>query len=201
MDRTDSGYTIDNIDSYNEKNSYNYNIYKDIRDNVFALRITEDGAIGYKLGVFSCDEDAQDHYKIIEEYSKNGIVKKDVWNSINVRFVPCGASIGDCSSKGETMKIMIYVNGFLVLISKEIKSIVFKSLNESYQKQETVPYNISLGGGTIGLMETILPNYYAIPEYILPIERDFCGTFLGDIKSFKMYKGVVNYSSIKNYLS
>ena len=69
------------------------------------------------------------------------------------------------------------------------------------EKQETVPYNISLGGGSLGLLETILPNYYAISDYILPIERDFCGTFMGDIKSFKMYGGFINYSTIVNYLS
>ena len=62
-------------------------------------------------------------------------------------------------------------------------------------------YNISLGGGSLGLLETILPDYYAISNYVLPIERDFCGTFMGDIKSFKMYGGFVNYSAIANYLS
>jgi hypothetical protein len=50
-------------------------------------------------------------------------------------------------------------------------------------------------------METILPNYYAISEYILPIEKYFCGSFMGDIKSFKMYEGFIDYSSIKHYLS
>ena len=96
---------------------------------------------------------------------------------------------------------MIYVNGYLIFISKELDIFNFKELNEIYQKQETVPYNISLGGGSLGLMETILPNYYAIPEYILPIERDFCGSFLGDIKTFKIYEGFIDYSSITNYLS
>ena len=96
---------------------------------------------------------------------------------------------------------MIYVNGYLIFISKELDIFNFKELNEIYQKQETVPYNISLGGGSLGLMETILPNYYAIPEYILPIERDFCGSFLGDIKTFKIYEGFIDYSSITDYLS
>jgi hypothetical protein len=76
-----------------------------------------------------------------------------------------------------------------------------KALDDIYQRQEAVPYNMSLGGGSIGLLETILPDYYALPEYLLPIERDFCGTFIGDIKSFKIYEGFINYSSIANYLS
>ena len=85
------------------------------------------------------------------------------------------------------MIILFYVNNYLVFISKELSKFNFKQLNEVLTKQETVPYNISLGGGSLGLMETILPNYYAISDYILPIEKDFCGTFMGDIKSFKIY--------------
>ena len=96
---------------------------------------------------------------------------------------------------------MIYVNGFRIFISKELDTFVFKALDEVYQKQEAVPYSISLGGGSLGLLETILPNYYAISDYVLPIEKDFCGTFLGDIKCFKIYQGFINYSAIANYLS
>jgi hypothetical protein len=50
-------------------------------------------------------------------------------------------------------------------------------------------------------LETIMPRYYDISNYILPIERDFCGTFIGDIKSFKIYLGFIDYYSIRNYLS
>ena len=96
------------------------------------------------------------------------------------------------------MKIMIYVNKYLVFVSKPLDAFRFKEIDEVSQKQEGVPYNISLGGGSIGLLESILPNYYAISDYILPIERDFCGTFMGDIKSFKIYGGNINYNTIKN---
>ena len=190
MNRTETGYTTSTIDSYNEEHSYDFNIYKDIRDNVFALRITDEGAIGYRYGVFNCEN--IDKYELIEEYSKKGIINNDNWNTVNVRCV----KISD-----NKMRLMFYVNGFLVFKSKELKSFNFKSLDEIQEKQEGVPYNISLGGGSLGLMETVLPNYYAISDYILPIERDFCGTFIGDIKTFKMYEGFIDYSSITNYLS
>ena len=39
MDRTPTGYTIDTIEQYNEAHQYDYNIHKDIRNNVFALRV------------------------------------------------------------------------------------------------------------------------------------------------------------------
>lgn len=190
MNRTESGYTINNIESYNENNLYDYNIFKDIRNNVFALRITDKGEIGYKYGVLDCESDNK--FKVIEEYSKPKVVKYDEWNQVNVKFSKISV---------DKMKILIYVNKFLVFVSKELPLFNFRALDEVSQKQEAVPYNISLGGGSLGLLETIIPNYYAVSDYILPIEQHFCGSFLGDIKSFKMYDGFVDYSTINNYLS
>lgn len=190
MNRTKTGYTAHNIDSYNEKNAYEYNLLKDIRNNVFALKINDDGSIGYRYGIFDCNSD--NYYSIVEEYSQKNIIKYNEWNKINVRFTLIN---------NNKMRIMFYVNGFLIFISKELDIFNFKSLDDVPEKQETVPYNISLGGGSLGLMETIVPNYYSISEYILPIERDFCGSFIGDIKSFKMYEGFIDYSTIINYLS
>lgn len=201
FDKTPTGYTTHTIDQYYEENQKEYNLYKDIRNNVFALRVTEDGAIGYRYGVLNCDEDNVNHYEVKEEYSKPGIIKFDRWNTINVRFAVINPAFDKCDTKTRKMRMMIYVNGFLVFISKQLDTILLKSLDEAYQKQEAVPYNMSLGGGSIGLMETILPDYFAIPEYVLPIERDFCGTFLGDIRSFKIYEGFINYSAIADYLS
>lgn len=207
FNRTNTGLTTDKIEEYYSSDEYKnlyekeYNIYKDIRNNVFALKINEDGSIGYKYGVLNCDDDNVNHYEVKEEYSKPGIIKFDRWNTINVRFAVINPAVDKCDLRPRKMRLMIYVNGFLVFISKELDTLLMKALDDVYQKQESVPYNMSLGGGSIGLLETILPDYYALPEYILPIERDFCGTFIGDIKSFKIYEGFINYSSIANYLS
>ena len=105
------------------------------------------------------------------------MVKYDEWNQVNVKISKISV---------DKMKILIYVNKFLVFVSKELPLFNFRALDEVSQKQEAVPYNISLGGGSLGLLETIIPNYYAVSEYILPIEQHFCGSFLGDIKSFKI---------------
>jgi hypothetical protein len=200
MNRTSTGYTVDTIQKYNEANEYDYSIHKDIRDNVFALRVREDGAIGYRYGSFDCE--SENRYKVIEEYSKPGMVSNNEWNKINVKFSLIGGPRNKCDLRARKMKIYIYVNGYLVFISKELNAFHFKAIEkECAGKQETVPYNISLGGGTLGLLESIMPNYYATSDYILPIEKDFCGTFIGDIKTFKMYGGFVNYSTIHNYLS
>ena len=199
FNHTDTGYTVDTIAQYNAEHENKYDLMKDIRGNAFALRIRPDGAIGYRYGVLDCD--AESKYHVEEEYSRPGIVKTDEWNSVNVKFSVLNPSSDKCDTSVKKMRILFYVNGFLVFISKELDTFSFKALDEVYQKQETVPYNISLGGGTLGLLETILPNYYAISDYILPLERDFCGSFIGDIKSFTMYEGLICYSSILNYLS
>jgi hypothetical protein len=203
MNRTETGYTKETIDEYNETKDahrYNYNIHNDIANNVFALRIKEDGSIGYRYGVYDCEN--ENRYKVLEEYSKPNMVKPNEWNDIAVKFSIIRPSESHCDKSEKRMKIYFYVNGYLIFVSKEVSAFNFKHIEkECYEKQETVPYNISLGGGSLGLLETILPNYYAISDYILPIERDFCGTFMGDIKSFKMYGGKMDYSTIINYLS
>lgn len=198
MDRTSTGYTKDTIHEYHSLHEKNFNIYNDIQNNVFALRIRDDGAIGYRYGIYTCENDVK--YKIVEEYSKEGLIKDGEWNSINVRIVSENPS-DDCDNRYKEMKLFFYVNGFLIFISKNLPMFNFYQLDEIKEKQETVPYNISLGGGSLGLLESILPDYVSDRKYILPIERDFCGSFIGDIKSFKMYGGLINYSSITNYLS
>ena len=200
MNRTCTGYTVDNIYKYQEENSIPYNIYKDIKNNAFCLRITDDGAIGYRYSVLDCEAENEQHYAVREEYSKPGVVKIDEWNKIVVKIAILNPMVsnGKYLNKGHRkMKLYFYVNGFLVFISKELDEFNFRELNDTYQKQEGVPYSISLGGGTQGLLESILPDYYNTPDYIFPIEKDFCGTFLGDIKSFKIIDGNVNFFAIK----
>ena len=209
--RTKTGFTVDNIDQLQdyidriegkteeelEKETQN-EILKDVRNNVFALRVTPDGAIGYRYGILDCD--AEDHYSILEEYSLSGIVESNKWNSVNVRFAILNPTNDKCDTRPRKMKIMIYVNGYLKFISKELDALSFKELNDIYEKQEGVPYNISLGGGAIGLLEALYPNFCDINKFS-PIEKDFCGTFIGDIKDFKIYMGFIDYCAIKNYLS
>lgn len=212
MNRTETGFTVDTVDYLNDNIDILdgkteeeiaelnvYNILKDVKNNVFALRVKPDGSIGYRYGVLDCDSDS--HYSVIEEYSTEGIVKPNEWNSINVRFAIINPTNGKCDKRQRKMRIMFYVNGFLKFISKELNTLVFRQLDDIYQRQEGVPYNISLGGGTIGLLETILSKNCNVSEYVLPIEQDFCGTFIGDIKSFKIYLGFIDYCAIKNYLS
>jgi hypothetical protein len=93
---------------------------------------------------------------------------------------------------------MFYVNGNLKYITKELPRISLKALNEIYDKQEGIPYNISIGGGTQGLAETIQRNYMLNPTRVYPLERYFAGTFIGYISSFKIYNCFMENMIIKH---
>ena len=91
-----------------------------------------------------------------------------------------------------------YVDGKLVYVTKELPKFNFHELNDLYEKQEGVPFNISLGGGTQGLAETILPNYMLEPSRVYPLEENFAGSFIGYLRSFKFYNCGMEYMNILN---
>ena len=98
------------------------------------------------------------------------------------------------------MQIFIYINGYLKLVSKELPELMLKPLDDNSERQEGVPYSLSIGGGSQVLCERILLNYYNRPDYLLPIERYFCGTFIGDIKNFTFIPCRINYPIISKDL-
>jgi hypothetical protein len=92
---------------------------------------------------------------------------------------------------------MFYADGRLVLYSKELPKIKLRELYDSSDKQEGVPFNISLGGGTQGLAETVYEDwrtYEDMPLY--PLQKEFGGSFIGLFKSFKFYSCSLNYNQI-----
>lgn len=208
MTKTKDGKTVYKEDVSKTKV---FDIFNDIKDNAFGLRIAEDGSIGYRFGALDCDE-PEHHYSVKEEYSKPGIVPMDKWVHVDVRFKILNPLYNQCIKNtvnglvstqvpakiGERkMKIYIYVDGYLVLVSKEMKEFRFRELDDIFQKQEGVPFSMSLGGGTQGLLEEIQLDYYKLTDYCLPLERDFAGTFLGDIREFRFYNCFLDYPMIR----
>ena len=90
------------------------------------------------------------------------------------------------------------MNGKLILCSKYLPLLKLRELNEEYSKQEGVPFNISVGGGTQGLCDVILPNFMEVVENKLPLEENFGGTFIGNIKDFRFYSCSMDYRGIQN---
>ena len=187
MNRTCTGYTADNIDSLRDAATIEYDTKKDITRNAFALRITDDGEIGYRYITQDCESEDFD-IKIVEAYSLKGIIKENEWYVINVKI----------TSFATTMKLEFYVNGKLVFITKELPKFNFRKLDDIDEKQESVPFNISLGGGTQGLCETILPNYMLNPYRTYDLERNFAGTFIGYIKKFRFYTCNMDFFDIRD---
>ena len=187
FNRTETGYTTYNIEPIIRKYNNIYRVYDDIRGNAFALRIKDDGSIGYRYMVLDCDK--ENNIGILEEYSLPNIIRYNTWHEIAVRLKMNTSIDIKCPPKlkKRKMKLYFYVDGKLKFISKELPEFNFRALDEIKEKQEGVPYNISIGGGTQGLCDMITLNYYKLPEYILPLEKYFAGTFIGEFKEFKFY--------------
>ena len=180
MNRTPSGYTVYTIEQVESGYSVTYNtqiLYNDIFNNALAFMINDDGSIGYKYLVKNCSAASEYHYEVLTGSSYPGIISSDSWTKIRVKIRP----------SGNMMRIMFYVNGKLKYITSELPKLNLHSLDELQEKQEGVAYNISLGGGTQGLAETIMPHYTYVPTQVFPLEENFAGTFIGDIKGFKLY--------------
>ena len=205
FNRTGSGYTASDIKNGNAEDIYadsgeTYDIMKDVIGNAFALKYNDDGSISYRYTMKDCD--AENGWSLQEETTKPGLVKDGEWNVINVRFVildhakdPCGIPV---NLGNRRMKIMIYVNGYLVLVSRELNEFRFRPLAVKSKFQAAVPFNISLGGGTQGLAEMVTPNYKEAQEVSYYLEDTYAGTFIGDIRAFKMYTCFMQYEEIKN---
>lgn len=191
FNRTCDGMTADKFGDYVSEKSKEYDILGDLYRNALAFQIKDDGSIGYRYFVKDCDN--EDGYKVETETSYENIVPYDEWVTVHVRILPMHG--------GKTMRMLFYVNGKLVLYSKEMEKFDFRELNDLSDKQECVPFNISLGGGTQGLCDVIYSDFMKLPEYIYPLEREFGGSFIGYLKSFKFYECSLNYNEIvKNYL-
>lgn len=194
------GYDVNTIEEVLNVKNKEYNVLKDIYRNAFALQIKDDGTIGYKYLVKDCESE-EEKYKIESEFTIVPFIENKKWYTINVKIVPIKSHFINLkcltnTTISEKMQIYIYVNGKLVLVSRELPMLNLKLLDDLQDKQEGVPFNISLGGGTQGLAEVVYLNYMKLPEYVLPLEQEFGGSFVGWLKSFRFYTCPLNYYEI-----
>ncbi len=107
--------------------------------------------------------------------------------------------------------LKIHINGYLFMIIENFEEIIPRELNTEKEKQIGVPFNISFGGGTQGLHDSLIFSssttpfgpYIQDPE-LLPnnllsgtslsglstnilMEQNFGGSFMGGISQFRMY--------------
>ena len=211
FNQTCTGYTVDTIEEYLKSIQDPYDVYGDYDRNIFALKYNDDGSITYRYAVkdlgSGCPEfdystfDGEEmggNIRAIEETTLPGLVKDGEWTNVHLRFIIIdGGPWHKCKTVGKRkMKLYIYVNGFLKFISRPLPEFKFRELQEVYDKQESVPFNISLGGGTQGLADTVGLNFMEHTLYELPIEKHFGGSFLGDIRLFKFWACSMNFTNI-----
>ena len=181
----------------------------DIIDNALGFRIKDDGSIGYRLLSYTghCitattgERTYVSGVTVEEGYSIAGVVKPDEWSYIVIRFVM--EYKDDCAlktSKPRTGKLMFYINGKLKYVVEEFDEFIGKRLNEYKDKQIGVPFNMSLGGGSQGLVESQTFDGLDPNDRDLLIQTHFAGTFIGGISQFKFSVCDLTYDNIQiNY--
>ena len=170
---------------------------KDIVDNAIGFRIKDDGSIGYRLLTLSADCQS---IEIIEEYSMSGVVTSDQWEHVVIKWVN-NDNYNTCdlvNGSPRMGKYKFYLNSFLMFTSKELPEIVPKRLDDLMEKQIGVPYNISIGGGTQGLLESMTFDGQDNDDLGLILEKNFAGTFIGYISDFNLYDKNVSWCQIKD---
>ena len=158
----------------------------DIYDNAIGFRITDDGSIGYRALKYYCSGGTTG-VTVEEQYSLSGIVKTNEWTKVTIKYVSDDYYTDEelkCLPRRKG-KILIYVNCKLKAKFKNIDEFIGRRLNEYSNKQVGVPFNISIGGGSQGLLESMTFDGQDIEDLGLLIEKNFAGTFIGQIAEFK----------------
>ena len=174
----------------------------DVAYNAAGFRIRDDGSIGYRRLGYSCTSESVTAVTVEEKYSHAGLVLDDVWTYVAVRWV-ADTTYDECQllyGPPRPGKLMFYINGRLKFIVRNFIEIVPRELDEFKEKQQSVPFNISIGGGSQGLLESQTFDGPDPDDMSLLIEYNFAGTFIGSISKFRYYDEELSWCAIKtNY--
>jgi hypothetical protein len=113
--------------------------------------------------------------------------------------------------------LKIYINGRLFFVINGFEEVIPRALHTEKEKQIGAPFNISWGGGTQGLRESLsfsagTTDYVQVPQ-VMPdwllenssysglttdilLEPTFAGTFDGAISQFRMYTKPISYPEV-----
>jgi hypothetical protein len=196
--------------------------YKDLLNNGFGIRIKPDGHLGYRsivpkecedeitndwVDVYDACEDiwyrklVTPYYKIIEQYSKTPVMlsKVNKWVNLTITFERYFSVKSKCQLKYSDFRkgvLKVFVNGIKVFTAKNVEEVFEKELDVQKELQEAVPYVISVGGGTQGLLEAV----YLDPAKQINgvLEKYFAGTYMGSVSRFNFYSTPATVPMIRN---
>jgi hypothetical protein len=175
----------------------------DIIDNAIGFRIKDDGSIGYRMLTMTGHCSGTTYisgFTVEEGYSEPGLISDKTWTSVIIRYT-MGDYYDDCklkNGKRRKGKLMFYINGKLKYTVKDFNEFIARRLNDHMEKQVGVPFNMSLGGGSQGLIETQTFDGRDMADLGLPIEKNFAGTFIGGISKFKFNICDLYFTDIQN---
>lgn len=173
----------------------------DVADNALGFRIKDDGSIGYRYLTYTgvCDNGGYGTgLTMVEGYSMSGAVSANTWSHIAVRFVT--NYLDDCTlavTKRRRGRLMFYVNSKLKYVVDDFPEFIAKGLVDHHAKQVGVPFNMSVGGGTQGLLESQTFDGQDPDDIGLAIERYFAGSFIGGISEFRFNICDIGYEGIR----
>lgn len=155
----------------NENINYDYIVKYDTEDiinNAFGIRITRDGVVNVRYIAISGECDTYG-YGVVNHFSEEIIPLNEICQVV-FNFVPL-KKYDDCDINLpiQNMKFEVWVNGYLKY-SIIIPEIMTHELNMQKEFQVGLPYNLSIGGGTVGNLENIIEK--KINSYFC--EYDIC---------------------------
>ncbi len=140
---------------------------------------------------------------IYECYSSPGLIIEDVWTNVAIRFKPY-EQYTECELVNIPRRkgvLTVYVNGYLKWTLEDFDEFIFRELDEYREKQQGVPFNYSLGGGTQGLIESNTVNGPDSRDEGLVLQENFAGTFEGGISKFKLFGCSLDITTIRQEIS
>jgi hypothetical protein len=178
----------------------------DVIDNAIGFRIKDDGSIGYRMLTVTgtcIDNFYYSGVSVVEEYSVSGTVTNDEWQHIAIKWV-ANKTYDECEleyKKPRKGRLMFYVGCYLKFVVEDFPEFIARRLNEYKDKQLGVGFNISLGGGSQGLLESMTFDGQDPDDLGLDVERNFAGTFIGDISQFRFYICNLSWCDLKYHCS
>lgn len=126
-----------------------------LKHNALAFRLKPDGKLGYRyLGSSGVCVDGKfsEDFQVFEEYTNQPVISDENFHLVTITFK--NYEHHTCKpNKPSFGKLSMYVDGFLKMRVENFPNIIPYAFDDLPSKQMGVPYNISIGGGTQGLLE------------------------------------------------
>ena len=170
-----------------------------LSENALGFRITPDGKIGYRKMTVSTgcynNQDRITGTTMEEGYSTSTVISGNSWVHVVVTYTQNSVKYGLPAGT-----LRFWVNGRVVYRVEDFIGLQLRALDEWSNKQLGVPFNISWGGGTQGLLESQTFGGPDPNDQNMDIANNFAGTFGGRLSQLRFYEKPLNILEIRNNL-